>query len=68
MTTIFQSAWWTTSRTLWFNVLVALAAMADMLTPFIPANAVAKVTLTLAIINIVLRILTQAKLIAEKTQ
>lgn len=58
--------WWA-SRTLWFNLLVAVAAAAEagfgVLQPLLPVNAFAALTFLLTVGNAALRVLTTSSLV-----
>lgn len=54
------------SKTLWFNMLMLVFAMVEMITPilqpYLPVNVFAAITATMAVVNIVLRFISTAKL------
>ena len=69
MTTLFQAAWWTSSRTMYFNLLCAIVGLFAEFVPAIqaslPVNVYAALTTVLLVGNTILRVLTQIKLTAQ---
>lgn len=62
---------WYTSKTIWFNIIVAalatLEALTGLLQPYLPQHWYAGVAVGLPVLNVILRIITNQGLAIKKT-